>query len=469
MIHSLDNSRSLRLEARGLEKAVPVGRGETRKLLDDINLVVQPGEFVTLLGPSGSGKSTLMDCLNGRRRATGGKVLANGEDFYRHFDNFRQSLGYVPQKDIVHNGLTVQRALYYTARLRLPTDTGRDELRHRVESVMKEMELGPHRDTLIANLSGGQIKRVSLGAELLAKPCLLYIDEATSGLDAGTESRMMRLFRRLADDGRSILCITHNVDNVEQCHLVLMLARGKLVYYGPPGEAPKYFGVSRISEIYDRIGEKSPEEWEKDYRASDLHAEFVARRLRRVRRPDRAARGAAHGATDRREQRGARSRLGKPLAERFRRLTEQYLHFRQLLTPVLDQWRQFRVLTARYVELLLGDRRGLALLLLQAPIVAAVILVGFWSMPFRGVVSPFDAYVGADGELTPDAKKLLGEWEMKVQLRRPNRGDDGRGRLRLLPPGRAGNCPQSPARRRWRSRCRGTARWRSTSRARSSR
>ena len=67
-IHSLDNGRSLRLEVRGLEKLVPLGGGKTRKLLDGINLVVQPGEFVSLLGPSGSGKSTLMDCLNGRRR-----------------------------------------------------------------------------------------------------------------------------------------------------------------------------------------------------------------------------------------------------------------------------------------------------------------------------------------------------------------------------------------------------------------
>jgi ABC-type multidrug transport system fused ATPase/permease subunit len=100
VIHSLDSSRSLRLEARQLEKVVPLPRGGTRKLLDNVNLVVNPGEFVSLLGPSGSGKSTLMDCLNGRRRATGGVVLANGKDFYRHFDNFRQSLGYVPQKDI---------------------------------------------------------------------------------------------------------------------------------------------------------------------------------------------------------------------------------------------------------------------------------------------------------------------------------------------------------------------------------
>src|SRR6202011_6052211 len=123
---------------------VPIADGKTRKLLDDINLAVEPGEFISLLGPSGSGKSTLMDCLNGRRPATTGRVLANGEDFYRHFDNFRQSLGYVPQRDIVHTQLTVYRALYYTARLRLPSDTEGGELRTRLQEVLTQMELGPH-------------------------------------------------------------------------------------------------------------------------------------------------------------------------------------------------------------------------------------------------------------------------------------------------------------------------------------
>src|SRR5437763_496468 len=137
----LDASKSPRREARRLEKVVSLGGGRTRKLLDNINLAVEPGEFVSLLGPSGSGKSTLMDCLNGRRPATAGRVLANGEDFYRHFDSFRQSLGYVPQKDIVHTDLTVERAVWFTARLRLPIDTGADELSMRVDEVLTQMEL----------------------------------------------------------------------------------------------------------------------------------------------------------------------------------------------------------------------------------------------------------------------------------------------------------------------------------------
>src|SRR5262249_26705447 len=161
-----------------------------------------------------------------------------------------------------------------------PPDTNYNELSGRIEEVIKVMELGPHRDTLVANLSGGQIKRVSLGAELVARPALLYIDEATSGLDAGTEARMMRLFRQLSREGKSVFCITHNVDNVDLCDLILILAAGRLAYYGPPRESLTYFGVSRISDIYDRLSVKSPEAWEQEFRSCSLHRTFVADRLR---------------------------------------------------------------------------------------------------------------------------------------------------------------------------------------------
>jgi ABC-type multidrug transport system ATPase subunit len=363
-IFTIDNSQGLRLEARGLEKTVPLVKGQSRKLLDNINLVIEPGEFVSVLGPSGSGKSTLMDCLNGRRRATGGQVLANGQDFYGHFDNFRQSLGYVPQKDIVHNQLTVARALYYTARLRLPTDTTARELESRMKDVIKLMELEPHSDTLVANLSGGQIKRVSLGAELLARPSLLYIDEATSGLDAGTEARMMKLFRSLADEGKSLICITHNVDNVDSCHLLIVLARGKLVYFGPPSEARTYFKVARVSEIYDRLAERDVDDWEKEYAGCSLHAEFVAKRLEID--PERGA--------------------GFESAETAGRLQTSPTGSDDYAAPPRSRftpwWHQLKVLTQRYAELVLTDRRSLRLFVLQAPLIACSCWPGSSASPF---------------------------------------------------------------------------------------
>jgi ABC-type multidrug transport system ATPase subunit len=375
VIHTLDSSQSLRLEARNLEKVIALKGGGVHKLLDDINLAVEPGEFISLLGPSGSGKSTLMDCLNGRRPATGGRVLANGEDFYRHFDSFRQSLGYVPQRDIVHTQLTVYRALYYTAQLRLPTDTSDAELRTRIQEVLDKMDLQPHRDTLVANLSGGQIKRVSLGAELLARPCLLYIDEATSGLDAGTEARMMRLFRHMANEGKSVICITHNVDNVDECNLILVLVKGKLVYYGPPAEARPYFGVSRLSEVYDRLGEKEPATWNLEFSKCSLYREFVAKRLASA--PPESA---ILVAPPPREESRPPEADGNSSIVVFPATAGEVAASKAGRPPL---WHQFRVLATRYSELIWGDARTLRLLMLQAPIVALFLLLGFINRPYQ--------------------------------------------------------------------------------------
>jgi len=409
-VHTLDNSQGLRLQAQALEKVIQLGGGKTRKLLDNISLVIEPGEFVSLLGPSGSGKSTLMDCLNGRRRATGGRVLANGADFYGHFDNFRQSLGYVPQKDIVHTQLTVARALYYTAQLRLPTDTTSSELAARVEEVLNFMELTAHRDTLVGDLSGGQIKRVSLGAELLARPSLLFIDEATSGLDAGTEARMMNLFRQLADEGKSLICITHNIDHVDRCHLIIVLARGKLMYYGPPAEACPYFHVARISDIYDRLQDREPETWEREFAASSLHKEYIAKRQAIVQESVAAYSQASQMLPSR-----PNSSINLSASEVLEHKERPFLP-RSNRTPY---WHQFRVLTLRYIELIWMDRRSLRLTLLQAPLIALFLLAGFVGKPFQQkiqvpavsdeehhVLKLIQAIERAQAENPPDDKRL---------------------------------------------------------------
>src|SRR5438046_10063846 len=141
--------------------------GLTINLLDDIGLTIQPNEFVGLQGPCGAGKSTLMDALNGMRPASSGYVLVNNLDLYRHLDSLKQSIGYVPQDDIIHRELTVYRTLYYVARLRLSQDVSRREIDQIVNEVMDVTGLSERRDVPVGQLSGGQRKRVSIAVELI--------------------------------------------------------------------------------------------------------------------------------------------------------------------------------------------------------------------------------------------------------------------------------------------------------------
>ncbi|MCA1558390.1 MAG: FHA domain-containing protein, partial [Acidobacteria bacterium] len=124
-----DTRSKTRIDVIDITKEVQNRSGGGKiKLLDDVDLTIQPNEFVGLLGPSGAGKSTLMDALNGMRPATAGHVLINNLDLYQHLDSIKQSIGYVPQDDIIHRELTVYRTLYYVARLRLSRDVSTAEI-----------------------------------------------------------------------------------------------------------------------------------------------------------------------------------------------------------------------------------------------------------------------------------------------------------------------------------------------------
>ena len=271
------------MEVRGLYKEV-VDRStkQTRRLLDDISLVIEPGEFVVIFGTSGSGKSTLLDTLNGRRPATGGQVLYNGTDLYASFDAFRASIGYVPQQDIVHRKISVRHALEYTAHLRLPPDTSEEEINAYIGKVLDKVELAEKAELPIdtpAPLSGGQLKRVSLAVELVANPNILFLDEVTSGLDAGTDKRMMRLFANLAADQKTVICVTHTLENIDVCHQVVLLHKGKLVYFGPPKEAAGHFGVQRLSDVYELLESSPANLWEENYRQSVFYQTYILDRL----------------------------------------------------------------------------------------------------------------------------------------------------------------------------------------------
>ncbi len=352
-----DTRSKTRIDSINITKEVKNRQGGgTIRLLDAVSLSIQPNEFVGLLGPSGAGKSTFMDALNGMRPASGGSVLINNLDLYQHLDSLKQSIGYVPQDDIIHRELTVYRTLYYVAKLRLSSDVSKTELNQIIEEVMDVTGLTERRDVPINQLSGGQRKRVSIAVELITKPSVIFLDEPTSGLDPATEEKIMKLFRQIAESGRTVILTTHAMENVKLFDKIVVLIRGKLAFYGKPDEALAHLGAKSFKELYDKledpieqrvklsggtnrqqITEQVAEEWKQKFTQTPQFKKNVYEPLRDL--------GKVQSAGVQKK-----SRLG-----------------------LFGSIRQFLTLSRRYWEVLFRDKLNLFILLVQAPIIAVLV------------------------------------------------------------------------------------------------
>lgn len=327
-------SGSVALHAYGLSLDVSAGQRKIR-ILDDVSVKVEPKEFVCIVGPSGSGKTTLMKILAGRATPTGGSVMLNDVDLRTNFQSLKHDMAMVPQHDVLHENLRLRRALEYTAMLRLPEDTRSDARATAVETAAADVDLQHRLDTPIKKLSGGQKKRASLASETLSGPNLLFLDEVTSGLDEATDREIMRLLRHKADNGMTVVCVTHTLANVEEfCHkLIVMSEGGILAYAGPPQDVFSHFGVSRLGEIFDRLQERPPATWREQLQTPppSLHA--------------------------------VDKNIGEPTASNALRISPATL------------LRQFSILTRRNFDLLLADRRALIMAAVQSVLIGA--LVGY--------------------------------------------------------------------------------------------
>jgi ABC-type multidrug transport system ATPase subunit/pSer/pThr/pTyr-binding forkhead associated (FHA) protein len=385
-------ARTQRFEVEAVEVGMTYRTGILPRSLNTmrgVSLTMAPKEFIAIIGGSGSGKSTLLRALNGANRATEGKVLVNDQDLYENYELYQPIIGYVPQQDIVQDALTVYQSLYYGARLRFPNEpeASRDE---RITRVLDSLELTDFRERLVGRLSGGQKKRVSIALELMAEPSLLFLDEPSSGLDPGLDKQLMDTLRRLADRGHIVIVVTHTTLNIELCDQLAFMARGNLVYYGPPRGALEFFDVREYSEIYNRVqqapavleqaanstmvfnptasgsqiaktGDISPGEasklWAERFRGAPIYEKYVTSRLLKA-SPQKSG---GESALTNKKLRGARR--------------GSFAH-------------QARVLTERAVALVRRDMRTIITLLLVLP------LVGL----FLGLIS-FDPIDGTRGQM----------------------------------------------------------------------
>jgi ABC-type multidrug transport system ATPase subunit/ABC-type multidrug transport system permease subunit len=339
---------ALRLDAERVAMRV-----KDKQILAPTSLSIEPGEFVAVIGESGSGKSTLIKALAGVTSPTEGSITVSGEPVASRLTD----VGYLPQDEIVHGKLSVDEALTYAAKLRLPHDTTKAEIAASVARVLDELGLVEHAQTRVESLSGGQRKRVGLAVELLGRPSLLFLDEPTTGLDPGLETRMMSLLAELAEHARAVVVVTHATKNLGICGKLVVMGRGgELCYQGPPDGALEFFGAEVYDDIYAALERVPATEWR--------------RRFHEQERPQLPAEPEEEPAPGRRRRRGRRSRRGRVIP-------------------------QARVLTGRYARLFLRDRRNILILIGQVPVLALAI------------VGLFSADVFSGGGEVSDAVKLL--------------------------------------------------------------
>jgi ABC-type multidrug transport system ATPase subunit len=238
------------IEVRDVSQRVRGGR----LTLHGVSLTIGPGELVAIIGGSGTGKTTLLDTICGLASPAAGEV---------RWDGLRGGFGYVPQDDIIHLDLPLRRTLRYAARLRLPAAATADEVDGAVRDVLRVLGLADRGDVPVGSLSGGQRKRASIAVELLTRPGVFFLDEPTSGLDPARGAELMRVLRRLASEGTTVVLTTHNPLDAARCDKIAVLADGGyLAFFGPPAEACAYFTTDGIEGIYERLaGEGTPQWW----------------------------------------------------------------------------------------------------------------------------------------------------------------------------------------------------------------
>lgn len=292
---------------------------------NNVNLSIKPGELVAVIGGSGAGKSTLLNCMCGYLKPAQGGVFINGVNLYQNFDSLKKLVGYVPQSDIVYDNLTLHDMLLYTAKLRLPKDTTPKEREEVIDRAINMVELVEKKNSLIKSLSGGQRKRASIAVELLSDPNLMFLDEPASGLDPGTERSLMQSLRKMADEGKTIIIVTHSTLQLKICDKIAFMGRGgNLCFYGSYDEALAFFGVSDVIDVYNMITEQA-EQWSVKFEKSRIALGKVRQKLNV-------------------SVRCKESRL-----------------------------KQLCVLSARYLNLISNDKQRLLLLVLQAPLLSVLI------------------------------------------------------------------------------------------------
>ena len=233
-------------------------------ILEGAEARFRPGALNAVIGPSGCGKTTLVKAMLGLIPSEG-EVWLDGAPV-RRSEDLRGRMAFAPQFSLAHDRLTVAENLRYALDLLVAEAEVKAE---RLERVLEWIGLAEHRHTEAGDLSGGQKRRLGLGLELAADPRGMVCDEVTTGLDPNSEDRILAMLRRLRDErGKTFVCIIHNLEKLETFDWITVVYGGAVVFQGGSAELKRYFGITDVTNLYERLDGAPAAQWREQWSAA---------------------------------------------------------------------------------------------------------------------------------------------------------------------------------------------------------
>lgn len=202
------------------------------RAVDDISFYIPQGEIFGLLGPNGAGKTTTIRMLIGLLRPDSGSAHVLGFDVRKKPEEVKKRIGYMSQKFSLYNDLTVRENLdFYAA---IYNDMPFRQRRERVDEMLEMVELSDIQRSQTRSLSGAWRQRLALACAIIHRPMMLFLDEATAGVDPVARRQFWDLIYRLAAEGISVLATTHYMDEADYCNTIAMMYEGRLISLASP-------------------------------------------------------------------------------------------------------------------------------------------------------------------------------------------------------------------------------------------
>lgn len=223
------------------------------KVLRGIDFELKEGERVVILGPSGSGKSTFLRCINRMEEPTSGTISFDGVEITeKNIQKMRQNIGMVFQHFNLINNLTVMENLILAPVILKIMDQPTAEKRAR--ELLKHIDLLDKENAFPASLSGGQKQRIAIIRAMMLSPKVLLFDEPTSALDPESIGDVLSLIRELADNGMTIMIVTHEMNFAKEIATrVVFIDQGKIIEEGKPSEFFNHPKTPRVKEFLDKV------------------------------------------------------------------------------------------------------------------------------------------------------------------------------------------------------------------------